>query len=245
MRILYLANINLTGGTSIFDPVLCEIVYQWFCPQGGHVLDLFAGGSVRGIVATELGMQYTGIELNENQLQANEIQAAEICKDRRPVWVKGDALNILDLTGRYKVDLIFTCPPYYNLEVYSTDKNDLSTMEWPQFVANYKKIITDCVLLLKPDRFACFVVGDIRDENGIYRNFPGLTIEGFKEAGIELYNDAILITSVGSLPVRINKQFSSGRKMGKTHQNVLIFYKGDPSNIRKCFPNEINHIKFN
>lgn len=46
---------NLTG-TSIFDPVLCEIIYQWFCPEGGHVLDPFAGGSVRGIVATELSM---------------------------------------------------------------------------------------------------------------------------------------------------------------------------------------------
>lgn len=118
-------------------------------------------------------------------------------------------------------------------------------MEWPQFIANYKKIITDCALLLKPDRFACFVVGDVRAGNGVYRNFPGLTVEAFKEAGMELYNEAILVTSVGSLPVRINKQFASGRKMGKTHQNVLIFYKGDPSNIRTCFPNEINRRDFN
>ena len=32
------------SGTSIFDPVLCEIAYRWFCPQGGTVLDPFAGG---------------------------------------------------------------------------------------------------------------------------------------------------------------------------------------------------------
>lgn len=37
-------------GTSIFDPVLCELAYRWFCPQGGLVLDPFAGGSVRGIL---------------------------------------------------------------------------------------------------------------------------------------------------------------------------------------------------
>ncbi|MGB3315839.1 MAG: DNA methyltransferase, partial [Albidovulum sp.] len=42
------------SGTSIFDPVLCEIAYRWFCPQGGTVLDPFAGGSVRGIVASQL-----------------------------------------------------------------------------------------------------------------------------------------------------------------------------------------------
>ncbi len=43
------------SGTSIFDPVLCEIAYRWFCLQGGTVLDPFAGGSGRGIVASRLG----------------------------------------------------------------------------------------------------------------------------------------------------------------------------------------------
>ena len=39
------------SGTSVFDPVLCEVAYRWFSPPGGHVLDPFAGGSVRGILA--------------------------------------------------------------------------------------------------------------------------------------------------------------------------------------------------
>lgn len=43
------------GGVSIFDPVLCELVYRWFSPPAGRVLDPFAGGSVRGIVAAALG----------------------------------------------------------------------------------------------------------------------------------------------------------------------------------------------
>ena len=36
------------NGTSIFDPVVCELAYTWFAPVGGVVLDPFAGGSVRG-----------------------------------------------------------------------------------------------------------------------------------------------------------------------------------------------------
>ena len=43
---------NTQSGTSIFDPVLCELAYRWFCPPGGTVLDPFAGGSVRGIVSS-------------------------------------------------------------------------------------------------------------------------------------------------------------------------------------------------
>jgi hypothetical protein len=49
-----------------------------------------------------------------------------------------------------------------------------------------------------------------------------------RDAGARFYNEAILITAVGSLPVRINGQWSASRKLGKTHQNILIFCKGDP-----------------
>ena len=57
--------------TSIFDHVLCEMVYRWFCPPGGAVLDPFAGGSVRGIIAVKLGRSYTGVDLRAEQTEAN------------------------------------------------------------------------------------------------------------------------------------------------------------------------------
>lgn len=66
------------SGTSIFDPVLCEIAYRWFCPPGGTVLDPFAGGSVRGIVACKLGRRYLGQELRAEQVAANQEQAHEL-----------------------------------------------------------------------------------------------------------------------------------------------------------------------
>src|SRR5882724_9329726 len=61
------------SGTSIFDPVLCELAYRWFCPPEAQVLDPFAGGSVRGVVASLLGYLYTGVELRGEQVAANEV----------------------------------------------------------------------------------------------------------------------------------------------------------------------------
>lgn len=86
--------------------------------------------------------------------------------------------------------------------------------------------------MLKEDRFACFVVGDIRDKNGFYRNFVSDTIAGFEKAGMQLYNEAILVNVIGSLPIRIQASFGSYRKLGKSHQNVLVFYKGNPKKIK-------------
>jgi hypothetical protein len=81
--------------------------------------------------------------------------------------------------------------------------------------------------MLRADRFACFVVGEVRDDKGAYRGLVPDTVRAFTDAGLVLYNEAILVTAVGSLPVRVAKQFEGSRKLGKTHQNVLVFCKGD------------------
>ena len=213
-------------GTSIFDPVLCECVYTWFSPQGGAVLDPFAGGSVRGIVAAMLGRGYVGVDLAERQVAANYAQAADIVLDALVAWHVGDARDVREIAhGDY--DLLFTCPPYANLEVYSDDPRDLSTMDYPTFLEAYRHIISESLTMLRDDRFACVVVGEVRDGAGYYRGFVSDTIAAFQDAGATLYNEAILVTAVGSLPIRVGRQFDAGRKLGKTHQNVLVFVKGD------------------
>ena len=222
---------NFCETTSVFDPVLCELAYRWFMPKNGKILDPFAGGSVRGIVASMLGHDYTGIDLRSEQIEANKAQGEELCKDHPPHWIIGDSRHIKDLApGEY--DFIFSCPPYGDLEVYSENPSDLSNMDFDQFIEAYRSIITSTVSMLKPNRFACFVVGDFRDKDGYCRNFPALTIEAFLAAGMTLYNEAILVTVAGSLPIRVGKQFITSRKLGKTHQNVLVFFKGDTQAIR-------------
>ena len=211
--------------TSIFDPVICELAYSWFSPNGGQILDPFAGGSVRGIVAGALNRKYWGCDLRLEQIQANQQQAQEITTEIKPEWVCGDSMEML--AHAPDADMVFSCPPYGDLEVYSDDPKDLSNMEWHTFLAAYKRIILRSVQKMKNDTFACFVVGDFRDKKGFYRNFVSETIDGFEQSGARLYNEAILATSVGSASMRVTKQFDSSRKMAKTHQNVLVFCKGD------------------
>lgn len=220
---------NTGGILSVFDPVLCELMYYWFSFDKAKILDPFAGGSVRGIIASKLNRQYTGVDLRKEQIEANINQGDELLStdDIKPKWICGNSLNIAKLAkGEY--DFIFSCPPYYDLEIYSDDKEDLSNQTYEDFLSMYRKIIFDSVNMLKDNRFACFVVGDIRNrKTGMYRNFVSETIAAFHNAGMELYNEIILLTTLGSLPIRMGRGFSISRKVGKTHQNVLVFYKGD------------------
>lgn len=229
---------NMKGGTSIFDPVLCELVYQWFNVPNGKILDPFAGGSVRGIVAAKLGFEYLGNDLSEKQIIANRINAEEVLKDAElyPTWTIGDSLKIDTIAKGYEADLLFSCPPYADLEVYSDAKEDISNMPYRQFIEVYNQIIKKTCDQLKEDRFAVFVVGDVRDKKGFYQNFVSDTITAFINAGMRLYNEMILVNAVGTLAIRAGRQFAVGRKAGKQHQNVLVFYKGDPKKIKENYP---------
>jgi DNA modification methylase len=223
-------DVKVQNGTSIFDPVMCELAYRWFCPPGGLILDPFSGGSVRGVVAAKTGRQYVGCDIRAEQVEANRQQWQEIGADGdiSPVWNCGDSRMIDRHCAGVEADFIFSCPPYADLEVYSDDPADISTMGYPEFLEAYREIIARSVSMLRPDRFACFVVGDVRDRRGMYLNFVSDTIAAFQDAGARLYNEAILITPAASLAIRVGKQFSVSRKLGKTHQNVLVFVKGDP-----------------
>lgn len=226
-------------GASIFDPVLCELSYRWFCPEGGRILDPFAGGSVRGIVAGSLGYHYTGIDLRDDQVQANRKQA-KVLNLENLEWIAGDSNEVLDHPViSQTADFVYSCPPYADLEKYSDDPKDLSNMDYADFKEVYFSIIKKAVAQLKDDRFSCFVVGDVRDKKGFYYNFVSDTIQAFKDAGMELYNEIILVNTVGSLAIRVRRQFNGGRKVGKMHQNVLVFYKGDPKKIKENYP-ELN-----
>jgi hypothetical protein len=208
---------------SIFDPALTELMYLWFCPEKGTILDPFAGGSVRGIVANYLGYKYTGIELRPEQVASNVEQGASIIPDRQPTWICGDSNQVLDtLTEQY--DFLFSCPPYADLEVYSDLPEDISNMSYPDFLVAYRSIIKKALTKLKPGGYAVWVVGEVRDKKGNYLNFVGDTVKAFIDGGAHYYNEAILLNPLGTAMLRAN-MFSAGQKLVKVHQNVLCFKK--------------------
>lgn len=228
--------------TSIFSPTLCELVYAWYTAPGARVLDPFAGGSVRGIVAGAMGRDYTGIELREVQVKANRAQG-DIAGDITPRWIHGDSANLADLMGDdYEADLVFSCPPYAHLEKYSDDPADLSTMKYPEFLDAYRGIIAQSAATLRRDRFAVWVVGEVRERGG-HGACLGLvpdTITAFRDAGMALYNDCVILTPIGTAAVRTPKQFDASRKAGRVHEYLLVFVKGDARKAAAAARGEID-----
>jgi hypothetical protein len=214
------------GTTSTFDPVLCETILRWWAPPNGVILDPFAGGSTRGVVAAILGREYYGVDLSQKQVDANQDTAWRLRDEftgPAPEWHENDS-SIWQPT--IQADLVMSCPPYGSLERYSDDPRDLSTMMWPAFVAAYRRTINKSVRQLRNNRFAVFVVGNYR-EGSSYRDLVGLTVSAFGEAGADYYGDLVLKNSTSSAAIRASATFAAGRKPIRVHQMVLVFVKGD------------------
>jgi len=246
-------------GTSIFDPVLCELAYRWWCPPGGQVVDPFAGGSVRGLVAAILGRDYLGVDLSAAQVAANEAQAqaflvagllaqrpdttalgvaglraamAAVPPPRVPRWKTGDSAEYQWRRGW--ADLLFTCPPYYDLERYSDDEADLSAMAEAEFDKAYTAILGNATTALRRHRFAVVVVGDVRTSDGRLRDLRGLTVRAMERAGLTLASGAVLLTPVGSVRIAAGRVMDATRTLGRVHQDVLVFAKGDRGKAAKA-----------
>lgn len=225
----------LSQGVSIFDPVLSEICCKWFTPyEGAKMFDCFAGDTQKGLVFGMCGFEFTGVELRQEQVDINNRVIAERGLPIR--YICDDGQNVAKYFEPESQDMLFSCPPYYNLEVYSDLENDASNQgTYEEFIAILKNAYTSALSCLKEDRFAVIVVGDVRNKtNGAYYDFVGDIKRIFREAGAALYNEIILVEMSSSAALRAAKSMES-RKVCKTHQNVLVFYKGDPSNVKKVF----------
>ena len=215
---------NSTKYVSIFDPALCEVLYRWFCDENGTILDPFAGGSVRGIVANYLGFKYTGIDIRQEQIDSNREQGLDILDvNNQPNWYVGDSNEVLNGFNK-EFDFVFSCPPYADLEVYSDLEGDISNMPYDKFMKAYEEIIAKSCNLLKSGGYACFVVGEVRDKKGNYIGFVPDTIKAFEKAGVRYYNEAILLNAIASASMRANGNMKT-QKLVKVHQNVLVFKK--------------------
>ena len=219
------------GMTSVFDPFLCEILVKWFSKEGDTILDFCAGGLVRGAVASILNRRYVGIDISPKQIEHNEAQWQSILERysntdlQAPKYILGDSNAVLDtLDASY--DMVLTCPPYYNLERYTDDKDDLSNLRtYEEFRNRYASILTKASQKLKQGGFFVIVVEEIRDKNGAFYGFVPDTIKILQESGLSYYNEMILMNPIASLGIRCTKYFEASRKVGRHHQNILVFRK--------------------
>ncbi len=227
---------TLNANVSVLDPVACEVILRFFMPtKGRKVYNPFGGGVQFGFITGSYGYDYISSEIRQNQCDANNA----ICQDFNSAkWIKSDSSKY---EPEEKVDLCFSCPPYYKVEEYldydgnapDGELNSIPTYE--QFrdtlFEGYKKGIA----ALNDNCFFVVMTGDSRDKNGAYYGCEAEHELFFKQQGLHIYNKIVYLecefTRLAQAKVTLNF-----RKFPKREQKILVFYKGDISKISELYP---------
>lgn len=227
---------SFNGNASVLDPVACEAILRFFMPTNGvRVYNPFGGGVQMGFVCGANNYEYTATEIRQNQCDANNA----LCQDFVNVkWIKADSSKFVP---KQKYDLMFSCPPYYQVEEYldyegvipEGELNNLPTYEEFRntLFEGYKNSLT----MLNDNCFFVIMTGDSRDKNGAYYGCEAEHELFFKEQGLHIYNKIVYLecefTRLAHAKVTLNY-----RKFPKREQKILCFYKGDMTKIKDLYP---------
>jgi len=167
-----------TGVVSRFRPMVAKAIYQRYAPPNGVIYDYACGWGGRLLGAMAGGFKYIGVDPESRThecLHRLGKRAASVYDTVSPAIYKIGSEEFCpdDLKGT--VDVAFSSPPYFDLEVYSTESTQ-SVMKYPKindwlnvFV---RRTIQNSRDLLKPggvfainieDYDACKMVSQILD----------------------------------------------------------------------------------
>jgi DNA modification methylase len=211
-----------TGTHSVFPAPLVEWVLLRYAPPGSRILDAFAGGPPRAVVAAIMGYEYVGFDIRQEQIDEDKSVLIDLGLDRNCHYHLGDGCLLEGLSETF--DCALTCPPYWNLEQYSDLPSDLSSMK---DYGTFSDAMYNCARAhrkhMKPGAFVCIVVGPFRDKKtGELIDFPAHTVMNFQDAGFIYWQQIVLSKNFASAAKRSTNSWK-GHKLVPAHEFLLVF----------------------
>jgi len=208
------------GKCSVFNPHLVQMIISAYCPLNARIYDAFGGGGTRGYVSTKMGHKYTGIEIRKEEVDR--------LKEQMKKWnIHFEILN--EDSSKYKpnkmFNFAFTCPPYYDLEIYSNLDGDLSnSYSYGNYLDKLKMVLRNIYDVLEENSFAIFVVGDFRNKEGFLEHLNGDLVRIASYVGFKLWDEIIWMGASNVALTRCGK-FEVNRKSVRMHEYIIILKK--------------------
>lgn len=207
--------------TSIFNPHLAQMILSAYVPNKQRIYDGFAGGGTRGFVASAMGHEYVGVEIRQEEVDRLIQRQSELgvgftihCHDSQFYPIEPESF-----------DFSYTCPPYYDLEIYSPIPGDMSNVEtYEQFLPMLANSMSVTYTGLKPGSLFVMVVGNFRDKKSNLRHFNGDVVRLGQSIGFVLH-DELIFWGASDVAYQRSGQFVANRRSVRVHEYIIIFKK--------------------
>lgn len=248
---------NEKPALSQFPSKLVKQAMMMWSFENEKVFDPFAGHMTRPILTNYFGRDYWGCDVSheyvartknkimertqggllDDEVLEDSDQTVEVDLDDQ--WLRlerRDTRNVDQDEDEYRkripsewADFIFTSPPYWDLEDYGEEDDQLGkdNDDFMSFIEDMEQVMEQCYRILKDKRYAAFVINDFRKncmETGL-TDFHRYIIEAGEKAGFNLHDIALYPT--GQSSGIFTMQLTHMEVTAKNHEYIVVFRKNE------------------
>jgi hypothetical protein len=216
-----------SGALSMFPQNIGRTVTLFYSKMGDLVVDPFAGHNSRMTLCVNAGRKYQGYDISKKFMVFNQNQAESLRQDNPSADIR---LHLQDsrhlkYSESDSADFTLTSPPYYDLEDYGNEPEQLGKQRtYEEFLDCLFLIACENYRVLKQGAFAVWFVNDFR-RNGEFHPYHMDTIKLMQKAGFILWD--IMVVDLG-YPIRaaFAAQVVDSQILPKRHEYGLVFRVG-------------------
>lgn len=218
------------GALSRFPKNLCRLLTLFYCPEKGTFFDPFAGHNSRMQTCFECERDYVGNDLSHDFMVHNRNIRKQLIEHSDHTLFKNKTKIIL-LEGdsshvNYPSDschFTLTSPPYWNLEYYGDEPDQLGNRSYPEFLKKLFQCASENFRILKSGSFCIWNVNDFV-KDGIFYPYHIDCYNVLKDVGFVPH--AIYILDFGStMGIMFLKTIVNSMRFPKQHEYFLVFRK--------------------
>lgn len=231
-------NVRWKGAISMFPKQILDQLLDFYTEPGDWFFDPFAGHNSRMEPAFLKGRNYIGYDISHDFMEFNREIAEKLRKEHphgTDIILKEQDSRTIDEPDN-SVDFIFSSPPYWNIEWYGDEEEQLGNLTYEQFMKDITDIYRQCYRILKPGKFCIINVNDFR-KGGKYYSYHADTINALKEAGFSQY-DFIIMKYANAMRKCFPNQIWQEKLMPKIQEFLIVMYKAPQVNHRAVYPFE-------
>lgn len=216
---------------SEFNPAIAKNIISFWSEPNDIILDPFSGRS-RALISFAMNRRYIGYEISKDAYThvLEEFNRLGFLKDEKfmqDIILKNkDCIYAHEEYDPESIDLIFTCPPYWNLEKYESCYGQLSDLDdYNIFLQELYNRLLIASEKLKVGKYMILVVGDFR-KNAKLTTFHSDLIQKMRNLPDFVLHDIIAIQNIPFYTAAFyfgavkHKKFTA-----KAHEYILVWKK--------------------
>jgi DNA modification methylase len=212
---------------STYNPDQAYFIIDYYTKRGDIILDPFSGRGTRPVITSLLERNYIGYDTSEETINHNRRLLMKL-PYLNATLIHGDGTSLSGIKDR-NIDAVFTCPPYYDKEVYSGEPGDLSHMKYSEFDSRIDNMFQRLSQVVKYSNYktkefhpVIITVGTHRQGEKGFIDMEHVFTRLAESHGFVLHDKLITVNRASGQAFVFRRNYEYGF-LTKTHETTLVY----------------------